>query len=314
MYDIVIIGAGAADLTASLYAVRAGMKTIVLEKLGVGGQITLTEAVENYPGFPFISGPDLMDKFEKHVEKFGVEIVYEEVYDIKMGTESHTVVTDDAEYETRAVIVATGSMPRKLGVEGEEKFIGKGVSFCAVCDGPFFKDKEVALIGGGDAAIKESIYLTQIVKKVTVIHRRDKLRAEKILQNQAFANPKIELIWDSVVDHIVGDERFEGIVIKNVHHPEQKREMKVDGVFVYIGHIPNTKFIDVKKTSNGLIITDECVKTSRPGIYAAGDCRNTCLRQIATCVGDGALAAYNAGEYVEKLKSGHLPDSSKTSD
>jgi len=303
MYDIIVIGAGAAGMTAALYAVRAGMKTIILEKMGIGGQITLTEAVENYPGFSFISGPDLMDKFEQHIKKFGVEVEYEEVHDVKLGDGSHIVVTEDKKYRTRAVIVATGSNPRKLGVPGEEKFIGRGVSYCAVCDGPFFKDKEVIVVGGGDAAIKESIYLTQIVKKVIIIHRRDKLRAEKILQNQAFANPKIEFIWDNVVDRILGNEAFEGIVIKNVH-TEEAREMKVDGVFVYIGHIPNTKFIDVEKTANGLIITDDCVKTSQAGIYAAGDCRDTCLRQIATCVGDGALAAYNAGEYVERVKSG----------
>jgi len=303
MYDIIVIGAGAAGMTAALYAVRAGMKTIILEKMGIGGQITLTEAVENYPGFSFISGPDLMDKFEQHIKKFGVVVEYEEVHDVKLGDGSHIVVTDDKEYKTHAVIVSTGSNPRKLGVPGEEKFIGRGVSYCAVCDGPFFKDKEVIVVGGGDAAIKESIYLTQIVKKVTIIHRRDKLRAEKILQNQAFANPKIEFIWDHVVDRILGNEVFEGLVIKNVH-TEEAREMKVDGVFVYIGHIPNTKFIDVEKTANGLIITDDCVKTSQAGIYAAGDCRDTCLRQIATCVGDGALAAYNAGEYVERVKSG----------
>ncbi len=305
MYDIIVIGAGAAGMTAALYAVRAGMKTIVLEKMGIGGQITLTEAVENYPGFSFISGPDLMDKFEQHIKKFGVEVAYEEVHEVKLGDGSHVVVTDDNEYTTHAVIVATGSNPRKLGVQGEEKFIGRGVSYCAVCDGPFFKNKDVAVIGGGDAAIKESIYLTQIVKKATIIHRRDKLRAEKILQNQAFANPKIEFVWDHVVDRVVGNETFEGITIKNVH-TDEIREMKFDGVFVYIGHIPNTKFIDVNKTSNGLIITDDCVKTSQAGIYAAGDCRDTCLRQIATCVGDGALAAYNAGEYVERVKSGYV--------
>lgn len=303
MYDIIIIGAGAAGLTSAIYAVRAGMNTVVLEKLGVGGQIILTETVENYPGFPLISGPELMGRFEEHVKKFGVEIRYEEVTGIKTEEKFHRVITTDGEYETRAVIVATGSMPRKLGVEGEERFIGKGVSYCAVCDGPFFKDKEVAVIGGGDAAIKESIYLTQIVKKVYIVHRRDQLRAEKILQEHAFANPKISFIWSHVVERINGNDRFEGITIRSVNNPEEKRELKVSGVFVYIGHIPNTKFIDVAKTQNGQIITDDCMRTSVPGIFAAGDCRDTCLRQIATCVGDGALAAYHAGEYVEKIKS-----------
>jgi thioredoxin reductase (NADPH) len=271
----------------------------------VGGQIILTEAVENYPGFSFISGPDLMEKFEEHVRKFGVEVQYEEVRAVRSNGKTHTVVTDEGEHQAHAVIIASGSTPRKLNVEGEEKFTSRGVSYCAVCDGPFFKDKEVAVIGGGDAAVKESIYLTQIVEKVTVVHRRDELRAEQILQDQAFANPKIEFLWDHVVDRMIGNDTFEGILVKNVEDESETREMKVSGVFVYIGHIPNTRFVDVEKTKNGLIVTKECVNTSVPGIYAAGDCRDTCLRQIATCVGDGALAAYMAGEYVEKVKSGH---------
>jgi thioredoxin reductase (NADPH) len=306
MYDIIIIGAGAAGLTAALYAVRAGMSILVLEKMGVGGQITLTEAVENYPGFSFISGPELMEKFEEHVKKFGVEIQLEEVAEVRTEGSVHTVVTDEGEHQAHAVIVATGSTPRRLGVEGEEKFTGRGVSYCAVCDGPFFKDREVAVIGGGDAAVKESLYLSQLAKKITLVHRRDRLRAEQIHQDQAFDNPKIEFVWDHVVDRVLGNDRMEGVVIKSVHDPSMQRTLNVDGVFVYIGHVPNTRFIDVKKTEHGTILTDDCVKTSVPGIYAAGDCRDTCLRQIATCVGDGALAAFNAGEYVERLKSGHL--------
>jgi thioredoxin reductase (NADPH) len=304
MYDIVIIGGGAAGITAAIYALRAGMNTILIEKMGVGGQIILTEAVENYPGFPFISGPDLMERFEKHAEKFGLQIKYEEAERIESEGNMHRVITDEGSYETRAVIIATGSVPRKLSVPGEENLIGKGVSFCAVCDGPFFKEKEVAVIGGGDAAVKEAIYLTQIVNKVRIVHRRDKLRAEKILQEQAFDNPKIEFIWNHVVDSVIGDNRFEGILIKDVHDPGKTTKLDVAAVFVYIGHIPNTKFLDVKKTETGLILTFSSVKTSVPGIFAAGDCRDTCLRQIATCVGDGALAAYFSGEYVEKLRSG----------
>lgn len=304
MHDIIIIGGGAAGITASIYAMRAGMKTVVFEKLGVGGQIILTEAVENYPGFAMISGPELMEKFQQHAEKFGVEIRYEEVKRIKSGPKTHTVVTDEGEYETIAVIVAAGSQPRKLHVEGEERFIGKGVSFCAVCDGPFFRDKEVAVVGGGDAAVKEAIYLSQIVKKITIVHRRDKLRAEKIYQDQAFANPKIQFLLNHVVESVNGGSVFQGITVRSASGPAQKKDLPVGGVFVYIGHIPNTKFVDVEKTEDGLIVANPCVlTTSVPGIYAAGDCRNTCLRQIATCVGDGALAAYNAGEYVEKFKS-----------
>jgi thioredoxin reductase (NADPH) len=304
MYDIVIIGGGAAGLTAGIYALRAGMNTILLEKMGVGGQIILTEAVENYPGFSFISGPDLMDKFEEHATKFGLEIMYEEAARIESSGQNHKIVTEENTYETRSVIVSTGSVPRKLNVPGEEKLIGRGVSFCAVCDGPFFKDKDVVVIGGGDAAVKESIYLTQIVKKVTIVHRRDQLRAEKILQEQAFENPKIEFLWNHVVHHIEGDEQFKSVVLSDVNETDKLTEMPAAGVFVYIGHIPNTKFLDVEKTQNGLIVTHDGVKSSVPGIFAAGDCRDTCLRQIATCVGDGALAAYFAGEYVEKLRSG----------
>lgn len=306
MYDMIIVGAGAAGLTAALYGVRAGMKVVVFEKMGVGGQIILTDIVENYPGFPSISGPDLMDKFENHVKKFGVDIRYEEVTGVKKSKAGFEIITDEEKYETIALVIATGSQPRKLHVDGEAEFIGKGVSYCAVCDGPFFKDKEVAVIGGGDAAVKEALYLTQIVKKVTVIHRRDKLRAEKILQDQAFSNDKVDFIWNSIVDHIDGNDKFEGITIKEVNNPDQKKKLEVGGVFVYIGHIPNTKFIDlVKKKEGGFIITDDCLLTSEKGIFAAGDCRDTCLRQIATCVGDGALAAYHAGEWVERMKSGH---------
>ncbi len=306
MYDIVIIGAGPAGLTAGIYAKRGGMNVTIFEKMGVGGQIMLTDTVENYPGFPSISGPELMQKFEEHAEKFGVEIKYEEVVKVETTGKIHKIITDGGEYETISVIVATGSQPRKLNVEGEDKFTGRGVSYCAVCDGAFFRNKTVAVIGGGDSAIKEAIYLTQLVNKVIVIHRRDKLRAEKILQEQAFKNPKIEFIWDSVVEKILGEDKFEGLLIKNVKNPEEKEELKVDGVFVYIGNNPNTGFVDVEKTSSGQIITDKELRTSVPGIYAAGDCRDTPLKQITTCVGDGALAAYIAGEYVEKFKGGYV--------
>jgi thioredoxin reductase (NADPH) len=305
MYDIVIIGGGAAGLTSAIYALRAGMKITLFEKLGVGGQIILTEAVENYPGFQMISGPELMEKFQQQAEKFGAEIRYEDVKEVKRAGKTHLVVTDAGEYETIAVIVASGSQPRKLHVEGEDRFIGKGVSYCAVCDGPFYKGKEVAVIGGGDAAVKEAIFLSQIVKKITVVHRRDKLRAEKIYQDLAFSNPKIHFLWNHVVERVNGETRFEGITVGDTADSGKKKDLGVGGVFVYIGHIPNTKFVDVDKTEEGLILANPCVlTTSVPGIYAAGDCRETCLRQIATCVGDGALAAYSAGEYVERFKSG----------
>ena len=306
MHDIIIIGGGPAGITAGIYAKRAGMNTTIFEKMGAGGQIMLTDTVENYPGFKSISGPELGQKFEGHAQAVGVEIKYEEVQKVQTEGKIHRIITDSDEYETIAVIVATGSQPRKLQVEGEEKFTGRGVSYCAVCDGAFFRDKVVAVIGGGDSAIKEALYLTSLVKKVIVIHRRDKLRAEKILQEQAFNNPKIEFVWDSIVEKILGDEKFEGLMIKNVKNPEEKETLKVDGVFVYIGNIPNTQFVDVEKTTSGQIITNTSMETNVPGIYAAGDCRNTPLKQITTCVGDGALAAYTAAEYVERFKGGFI--------
>jgi len=302
MYDLIIIGGGAAGLTAAIYAARAGINLIVIEKMGIGGQILLTESVENYPGFLSISGTELMEKFEAHAEKFGVKIIYEEVKEVKPEGKVFKVITEDRTLETISVIVASGSSPRKLHVEGEDRFIGKGVSYCAVCDGPFFKDKEVAVIGGGDAAIKESLYLSQIVKKIFVVHRRNELRAEKILQEQALKNPKIEFIWNHVVEKIDGDDSLQGVTLHRVDKPSEKKVLNVSGIFVYIGHIPNTKFLEVDKLPGGQIITNECLQTSIKGIFAAGDCRNTCLRQIATCVGDGAIAAYNAGEYIINFK------------
>jgi len=302
MYDLIIIGGGAAGLTAAIYAARAGINLIVIEKMGIGGQILLTESVENYPGFLSISGTELMEKFEAHAEKFGVKIIYEEVKEVKPEGKVFKVITEDRTLETISVIVASGSSPRKLHVEGEDRFIGKGVSYCAVCDGPFFKDKEVAVIGGGDAAIKESLYLSQIVKKIFVAHRRNELRAEKILQEQALKNPKIEFIWNHVVEKIDGDDSLQGVTLHRVDKPSEKKVLNVSGIFVYIGHIPNTKFLEVDKLPGGQIITNECLQTSIKGIFAAGDCRNTCLRQIATCVGDGAIAAYNAGEYIINFK------------
>ena len=306
MYDIIIIGGGPAGITAGIYAQSAGMDAVIFEKMGTGGQIMLTDTVENYPGFTSISGPDLGQKFEEHALKVGVEIKYEEVQKVETKGNIHKVTTDGDEYESIAVIVATGSQPRKLQVEGEEKFTGRGVSYCAVCDGAFFRDKVVAVIGGGDAAIKEALYLTSLVKKVMVVHRRDKLRAENILQEQAFNNVKIEFVWDSVVEKIMGDDKFKGLMIKNVKNPDEKEVLKVDGVFIYVGSNPNTQFVNVEKTSSGQIITNSTMETNVPGIYGAGDCRNTPLKQITTCVGDGALAAYTAADYVEKFKGGFI--------
>ncbi|MFW6138479.1 MAG: thioredoxin-disulfide reductase [Spirochaetota bacterium] len=304
MYDVIIVGAGAAGLTSAIYAKRAGLKTLVIEKMASGGQLMLTDVIENYPGFPSISGPDLMARFEEHAAKFDVEIRYEEVATITSEGNTHLVVTEDNRYPAVAVIIATGSRPKKLGVPGEKDFTGRGVSYCAICDGPFFRDKQVAVVGGGDAAVKEALYLTQMAEKVHLIHRREQLRAEKVHQDRAFSDPKINIIWTSVVEEIRGSQKVEEVVVKNVQ-TSRKEPVKVSGVFIYVGHTPNTGFVDINKTPEGAIITDECLSSSKKGIFAAGDCRDTCLRQVATCVGDGAFAAYNAGEYIEKFNSQH---------
>lgn len=299
VYDVVIIGGGPAGLTAGIYAKRAMLNAVLLEKIGVGGQIIVTDLVENFPGFMEISGAELAGKFEQHAAKFGLETKsLAEVTGIEDGGKTKIVKTHEGDIETRAVIIATGTTPKKLGARGEFELTGRGVSYCATCDGFFFREKTVVVVGGGDSAITEAIYLAKVAKKVIVVHRRDKLRAEKINQEHAFANPKISFIWDSVVDEIAGKQVVERVILKNVKTNELS-EIRTDGVFIYVGLIPNTGFADVKKDERGFIITDDCRETSVKGIFAAGDCRVTPLRQIATAVGDGAIAAVSAERYLE---------------
>ena len=301
VYDIVIIGGGPAGLTAGIYAKRAMLNAMLLEKMGVGGQIIVTDLVENFPGFQEISGADLAGKFEKHAQKFGLETKsMVEVTGIDNRGTIKLVKTSEGDFETKTIIITTGTTPKKLGAKGELEYTGRGVSYCATCDGFFFRDKTVVVVGGGDSAITEAIFLTKMARKVILVHRRDKLRAEKINQEHAFSNPKISFVWDSVVEEVAGKQVVEKVIVKNVKTGVIS-EIKTDGVFIYVGLIPNTGFADVKKDEWGFIITNDKRETSVKGIFAAGDCRVTPLRQIATAVGDGAIASVSAERYIEGL-------------
>jgi len=301
VYGVVIIGGGPAGLTAGIYVKRAMLNAVLLEKMGIGGQIIVTDKVENFPGFLEISGADLAAKFEEQARKFGLEMKgMAEVDSIEDKGNIKIIKTTEGDIETKSVIIASGTTPKRLGAKGEVELTGRGVSYCATCDGFFFKEKEVVVIGGGDSAITEAIYLTKMAKKVTVVHRRNELRAEKINQEHAFSNPKISFIWDSVLEEIVGKNVVEKVILKNLK-TNATSEVKTDGVFIYVGLIPNTKFADVKKDEWGFIIASAKMETSVKGIFVAGDCRVTPLRQITTAVGDGAIAAVSAERYLEEL-------------
>jgi len=304
LYDVVIIGGGPAGFTSGIYTAREKLDTVLLEKSMTGGLPNVTDLIENYPGFPEgITGPDLMIKFRQQAEKFAVKIhEYDEVLSIIPGDKYHNVQTEKKEYKTKTVIIASGGLPRMLNVPGEKEFTGKGVSYCATCDGPFYKDAEVAVVGGGNAAIQEAIFLTKFARKVTVIHRRNQLRAAPILQQRAFANKKINFLWDSVPVKITGNNFVEGLEIKNVKTGEISLE-KFDGVFVFIGWAPNTEFVKglLDLDSEGHIITDQYMNTSLPGIFAVGDVRSKKFRQIAEAVGDATVGALSASEYISEL-------------
>lgn len=297
MYDLVIIGDGPAGLSAGIYAVRYGLDTLILEKDVISGQIALTDIVENYPGFSSIAGMELMDKFKEHAQEAGVTTEDGEVLNIKSDGNKKIISTDEGEIEAKAVIIATGANPQHLGVPGEEEFAGRGVSYCATCDGPFFRGKYVAVIGGGDSAITDALILSNLASKVYVVHRRDELRATKVLKDRAFSRNNIEFICDTILDEVLGDGSVEKVILKNVKSGDTV-EMAMDGVFIYVGVVPNTGFVDVDKNSAGFIITSDRMETSVEGIYAAGDCRVTPLRQVVTAVSDGAIAAASAHEFV----------------
>ena len=301
-YDVIIIGGGPAGLTAGLYTTRAGLSTLLIEKGVIGGQIANAELVENYPGFPDgISGFELGQLMHQQAMRYGLETIGAEVVALEPRDKTRLVRTSDGEYVARAVIIAGGSELSKLGVPREERLTGKGVSYCATCDGPLFKDKTVAVVGGGDAAITEALFLAKLCSKVFVIHRRNQLRASRILQERAFAEPRIEFIWDTVVDEIIGDERLEALKTRNVKTGEVST-LDVSAVFIYIGFSPNTGYLKglVPLDSAGLVITNERMETTTPGIFTCGDIRHNSAKQAITAAGDGATAAMAAERFVRE--------------
>jgi thioredoxin reductase (NADPH) len=304
-YDLVIIGGGPAGLTAGLYAARARLNTLLIDKLALGGQILVTDWIENYPGFPEgLSGYELAQKLTEQARRFELQIETREVIAADLSDQVKKIKFSDRTITTHAVIIATGASPKKLGIPGENTFYGKGVSFCATCDAPFFRDRVVAAVGGGDTAVQESIFLTKFVKKVYLIHRRDQLRAAAILQERAFANEKIELLWDSVLTSIDGGlTNVEQVTIQNVKTGDVK-QIPVDGCFIWVGILPNSQFLGdtVDLDEFGFIRVNQHMETSVPGVFAAGDVRNTPLRQIATAVGDAAIAAFSAEHYITNLR------------
>ncbi len=304
MYDIIIIGGGPAGLTAGLYNARARMNVLLLEKFAPGGQVLNTDWVENYPGFPDgVSGFELMDRMKGQAEKFGLEIRSEEVVGLEFHEGKKLVATSKETLETRAVILACGASWKRLGIEGESNFIGRGVSFCATCDGPFYRDQEVAVIGGGDTAVEESLFLTRFAAKIFHIHRRAELRAVKILQERAMAEDKIQFIWDTVPERILGKDGVEGIELRNVKTGEISQKA-VQGVFIFIGTIPNSELVQglLNLDDAGFVITNDRMETSVSGVFAVGDMRSKGFRQIATAVGEGACAAHGAEKYLESLQ------------
>ncbi|HOO75383.1 MAG: thioredoxin-disulfide reductase [Thermotogae bacterium] len=295
-YDIVIIGGGPAGISAAIYSVQGGIKPLVIEKTLAGGQMNLTEVVENYPGFSSISGSDISEKFHDHAKAYGVDFLYSGVEKISFENDLKIIKTDDNKtVKSKVLIIATGANPRKLGVKGENEFSSKGVSYCATCDGHFFRDQKVAVIGGGNTAVEEALYLSKIAKEVVIIHRRDQLRADKIYQDKAFSTDNISFIWNSAVEEIKGDKKVKSLIIKNVND-NTLSEVNFDGVFVFVGNSPVTDFLGdaVEKNKNGYIITNKYMETSHETVYAVGDVAEKELRQIVTAVSDGAVASSNA--------------------
>ena len=308
IYDLIIIGAGPAGLAAGLYGARARLSTLIIEKDKTGGQIVTTDEVANYPGsIPNATGPSLIARMVEQCEEFGAERVKGVVVSFDFDSKVKKIVCEDAEYLAKSVIIATGANPKKLDVPGEKELTGKGVSYCATCDGAFFEDMQVFVIGGGDSAVEEAMFLTKFAEKVTIVHRRDALRAAKSIQEKAFANPKIDFRWNAVVEEIKGDGIVEAVVFKDtktneIEQYDADEEFGTFGVFVFTGYIPNTDIFvgKVATSETGYIKTNELMETNYPGVFAAGDCREKLLRQVVTATADGAIAAVMAEKYIEE--------------
>lgn len=300
MYEVLIIGAGPAGMTAAIYAARAGYKTAILEHGVPGGQAATTDMIENYPGFPEgISGPELMMKFFEQTQTFGVEMIYEQVQSMDVSGEIKKVVTDKQTIEAKTVVIASGAKPRTLGVANEGRLRGRGVSYCATCDGFFFRDQPVAVVGGGDTAVEEAMYLTKMCASVTLIHRRDELRANKLAQSRAFANEKLHIMYDTVVDEIVGEDKVTQLKLRN-KKTDETSTLDVNGVFIFVGYLPNASFLpaELEVDAQGYIVTDEEMATNVPGVFAVGDVRQKKLRQVTTAVGDGGAVMHAIEDYL----------------
>ncbi len=301
IYEVIIIGGGPAGLTAGLYTSRARLSTLLIESALFGGQMTTTESIENYPGFPQgVTGDELSHLMEEQAKKCGMEAVTQEVVKVSLEADLKVVQTHESIYRCEALIIGTGTEYRKLGIPGEKEFAGKGVSYCATCDGAFFRESQIVVVGGGDSALTEALFLTKFAKELTIIHRRDALRGTKIYQERALANPKIKFLWNSTVQEIKGDSMVRSIIVKNVK-TGQIKELETDGAFLFVGLAPRTQFLEgiVQMDEAGYILTNDDCETSTRGVFAVGDCRRKLLRQIATAVGDGATAAFAAEKYLE---------------
>jgi thioredoxin reductase (NADPH) len=308
--NLVIVGSGPAGLTAGIYAGRAQLFPLLITGSALGGQMALTNEIENYPGFPeAIGGQELTQLMQEQAERFGTKVMMDEVTEVDFSVHPFKVKTYAQEYEAKAVIIATGASPRKLGVPGEKEFTGRGVSYCATCDGFFYQNRTVIVVGGGDSAVEEAMFLTRYANKVYLVHRRNRLRAEKLTQERAFKNEKIEWVWDSVVTEIVGEQGVAQARIRNVKTDEESF-LKADGIFIYIGNVPNTQFLggQVELNERGYIVTDRKYHTSVPGVFAAGDVQEWVLQQIATSVGSGAMAAMEADKFIAELEGMAYPE------
>ena len=310
MEELIIIGSGPAGFTAGIYAGRAQLAPLLITGSAPGGQMALTSEIENYPGFPQgLSGQELTQLMQQQAERFGARVQMDEVTAVDLSTHPFKVTAYGDEYEAKALVIATGTSPRKAGVPGEAEFTGRGVSYCATCDGFFFQDRQVVVVGGGDSALEEAIFLTKFATQVSVVHRRNRLRAEKVFQERAFRNEKIEFVWDTVVTEILGDGKVTGVRLKNVK-TEEESTLEADGVFIYVGTIPNTGFLkgQLELDERGYIATNRQGHTSVPGVFAAGDVQERVLKQVSTAVGSGAMAAMEAEKFMAELEDRVYPE------